>query len=122
METPEILQIAFDVVHGRRDLGALAEIGISLRVAGNNVEVDNPSGRVIPVSPRDVAEGFVRLSDDPELLKRWATVLLSGAGFLDLKLEDDRYGQVLLEGLWDASDDGRVRQGALWAAKELFTA
>jgi hypothetical protein len=114
-------QVALEAVRGLRDWDALASIGITVKVGENECEIENPSGQVITVSPSDVAEGFVRLSADPSALKRWASVLLSGSGFLDLKLENDQYGQVLLEGLWDASDDGRARQGALLAARELYT-
>ena len=110
-----------EAVRGLRHWDSLASIGITVRVGENECEIDNPSKQVVSVSPRDVAEGFVRLAADPQALRKWASVLLAGSAFLDLRLEDDPYGQILLEGLWDANDDGRVRQGALLAARELYS-
>lgn len=110
-----------EAVRGLRDWDSITSVGITIRVGETDCEIDNPSKHVVTVLPEDIAEGFVRLSSDPQALKKWATVLLAGSAFLDLKLEDDAYGQILLEGLWDASDDGRVRQGALLAARELYS-
>lgn len=118
---PRITEAALAAVRGLRDWASLESLGVIVRIGESECDIDNSSQHVVSVSPRDVAEGLVRLSSDPDSLRTWANVLLAGSNFLDLKLEGDPYGQILLEGLWDASDEGRVRRSALLAARELFT-
>jgi hypothetical protein len=118
---PEVARAARDAVRGLRNWDSLTSVGISVKVGESACEIDNPSKQVVSVEPKDVAEGFVRLSGDPVALRNWANVLLAASAFLDLRLETDAYGQILLEGIWDASNDGSVRQSALLAARELYS-
>lgn len=116
-----VVRAVLEAVRGLRGWDALTSIGITVKVGEAGCEIDNPLQQVVRVSPRDVAEGLVRLSGDPRALQRWASVLLAGSTFLDLQLEDDPYGQALLDGLWDANENGHVRQGAQLAARELYS-
>lgn len=57
----------------------------------------------------DLALGFRSYHGRSHDLRAWASVLLAGSGFLDLgALESREAGDALIEGLWDASEEGAV--------------
>ena len=57
----------------------------------------------------DIAQGFQRYLYWPDELQAWASVVLAATGLLDLSgIESTAAGNVLLEGLWDASASGEI--------------
>jgi hypothetical protein len=106
-------------VRGRTDVESLAPLGINVSAEGDTVVIDNPHGYVVRALPADVAEGFLTLASRGDELQRWAALLLAATPFVDLDLDEIPYGDVLLEGLWDASAGEPVRASALLAAREL---
>jgi hypothetical protein len=108
-----------EFVRGRSDLETLAPLGITTTVDGERLVIDNPRGYVAAAEARDVAEGLLTLAARGDELRRWAALLLAASPFVELRLDDVPYGDVLLEGLWDASGGEPVRVAALLAAKEL---
>jgi hypothetical protein len=108
-----------DFVRGRRDVESLTPLGITVTTEGDSVAVENPRRYVVTATANDVAEGLLRLASREEELRRWAGLLLAASPFVELALDDVPYGDVLLEGLWDASAGEPVRVAALLAAKEL---
>ncbi len=107
-------------VHGLRPWDALTALGITIERSGDQVVYRNPNRYVVPVFPEDVAEGLTRLEGEPAKLQEWAEVLLGGSVFLELRLEDQAYGEPMLEALWEASAGEPIRQSALLAARELY--
>lgn len=114
--------LILEAVRGRRTWDELESIGITVSFLEADAVIENPHGHVAVAEPKDVAEGFLNHATDAEQLREWAAILLAGASFVQLNLEGHTYGEVLLEGLWDASAGEPVRQSALLAAKELYTA
>lgn len=109
-----------ECVRGLRSWDTLEAIGVSIEQVGERVVYSNPWNHVVPVLPEDVAEGLTRLQGDTSRLQAWAEVLLGGSNFLELHLEDQHYGETLLEALWEASAGEPVRQSAILAARELY--
>ncbi len=108
-------------IRGTRPWADLRAVGIELKTTGSILNVENPHNVVATATPTDVAEGFVRLASDPDRLREWASMLLEGSSFIDLKLEGQAYGEALLNGLWEASAGEPLRESAVLAARELFS-
>jgi hypothetical protein len=98
---------------------SLGSLGITIGAEGEELVIENPNAHVAAASPADVAEGLLALASRKDELRRWAALLLAASAFVDLELDEVPYGDVLLEGLWDASAGQPVRAAALLAAKEL---
>jgi len=116
---PDADQVILEVVRGLRDPSSLSSIGVNVTFNKGMLEIDNATSLLVVAQSRDVAKGLLRLRHDPQALQRWASFLLASSAIIDLSLEDDQYGDVLLEGLWDAHGGGPVRPGAIAAAEEL---
>ena len=101
-QTPEA-ELILEVVRGERSWCALASLGIAVVMRDGTYEVTNPRRWRAVAGAADVAYGLVRHQGQPEALRRWASVLLSGATFLELALDDHLAGDLLLSALWDAS-------------------
>ena len=115
-------RLILEVVRGQRGWDELESVGITVRLREDDAVIENPHGHMAVAEPKDVAEGLLNHATDVEELRSWAALLLASAPFVQLNLEGHAYGEVLLEGLWDASAGEPVRQSALLAAKELCIA
>src|SRR6185295_19077949 len=116
MDTPDnsVDSLIPAVVRGERPIRDLTKLGIRVRLYDEVCEIDNPQLISVKVAPADLAHGFLRLQHDPTELRRWATIILSGSSFLDLELlEEHPDGETLLDGLWDASFNGRITDALL---------
>lgn len=108
-------------VHGTRPWGTLKDIGITVKVDGARQVYENPHGHKIAVLPEDLAQGLTRLRNNSPQLRQWADVILGASNFIELSgVEDQPYGQALVEALWDLSAGEPIRESALLAARELF--
>jgi len=109
-----------ECIRGVRPWNDLEAIGIGIESDGDRLVVENPRGHLAVATPEDVAEGFTRLAEDTDRLSEWASILLGASSFIDLRLENQVYGEALLEGLWEASAGEPIRESAALAAKELY--
>lgn len=113
-------QRILEIVRGERPLHELAAAGIEIRQNGNSQELYNPNGIVVMPDVVDVAKGLLAFRFEPETLRTWASLVLSGSAFIDLTaLDSTSLGEILLNALWDASFSGSVSLEAFEAAREL---
>jgi len=106
---PNAVELIRHVVRGEVPVKALEAVGVQVNEAGGAVEVVYSGDLVAVPDATDVAHGFRTYDGRSHDLRAWASVLLAGAGFLDLgPLGETPAGEALLEGLWDAADSGSV--------------
>ena len=112
-------ELILAVVRGERVWHDLANLGIVVVMRDGACEVTNPRRVRAVAGAADVACGLVRHQSQPEALRRWASVLLSGASFLELALDHHPAGDLLLKALWDASFGEPLVDEVLQVAKQL---
>ena len=74
----------------------------------------------VDLQPIDLAFGLLEYKDNPEKLREWATFIMSASEVIDLTfLESWPEGEELLEALWDASFEGRLKDATVRVASAL---
>lgn len=107
-------------VRGEVPLRAVSWAGVEILIEGERISAENPARIFCEPSAQDVARGFVRHQAKHEDLAKWAQVLLAGSSFIDLgRIEKDANGDLLLEGLWDASFGEPVSENVLELVRRL---
>lgn len=94
--------VILEVVRGERPWRELATVGIRITFDGNATHAENQRKVVAVARPADVAKGLIAHEANPLELQEWARVMLAGVSFLDLDLEDQPDGDILLDALWNA--------------------
>ena len=114
------------VIRGTRPMSALAEGGIVFEVREDqpggerNISLAKDSPLTVAPEPIDIASGLLAYRHDPERLRAWASFALTASEVVDLRpLELWPEGDELLNALWDASFDGRIRESSLRVASAL---
>lgn len=102
-------ELVHQVVRGERPWSDLTRIGVEIRSDGHSYEVRYSGDMFVVPEIADLARGFRSYEGRTQDLRAWASILLAGSAFLDLgALESREAGDVLIEGLWDASEEGDV--------------
>jgi hypothetical protein len=105
----ELLEIVKQVVRGEQPWNALELVGLQISIEDDTCKVEGEGKIVVAPSVSDFASGFLRFRNDPNALKRWATIVLAASSVIDLReLESER--EILLAALWDASSGLPLRQ------------
>jgi hypothetical protein len=119
-------EIVRAVVQGKLPISALEEAGITFEVEGKQpggdrqIKVEVKAPLSVELRPIDIAHGLLTYKDQPEVLREWATFLLSDLDVIDLTpMESWPEGDDLLSALWDASFEGRVNSAAITVATAL---
>lgn len=102
MISPES-QTLKDIVRGDRPWSELGDIGITVRVSGDTIEIRNPRQLAVAVDARDLATGILRFHHDPVKVREWASLILADAVSCDIKLKDVPDEQALMSVMWDLS-------------------
>jgi hypothetical protein len=106
-------------VRGELPWTVLVSAGIDITLDEDGCKISDNQNLIIPVKINDIATGLLHHIDNPNALKEWAKIILSGL-FIDLShLENQTGGDVLMNALWDASMDGQVAENAISRAQEL---
>lgn len=108
-------------VHGRQPLDAVQTFGVKFTFTEEGMlRAQGKETGQAQASLKDIAQGLLRLKDDPEHLRQWSAVLLSATivELPDIK-EDDDVGNLFLDTLWDAAFGEPISKKAIVAAKEL---
>lgn len=101
-ESPETKTLR-GIVRGDRPWSDLADIGISVRIDGDKVEIANPRQLSVSVGAADLAQGILNYKHDPVKIREWASMILADAISCDLRLKEDPAEQGLLAAMWDIS-------------------
>ena len=117
-----VRQAVFDVVTGRREIEALSSVGLAARVVGQEVTVINPLGSPIPVTAKQVAQGWVSHAGDGSELRRWALFVHGASSLIDLAFDETPDQARLLEALWDAAFDAPIEADVYTLAERLANA
>jgi hypothetical protein len=119
-------EIVRAVVQGKLPISALEDAGITFEVQGDQpggdrqIRVEVKAPLTVELRPIDIAHGLLAYKDQPEVLREWATFLLSDLDVVDLTpLESWPEGDELLSALWDASFEGRVKSAGITVATAL---
>lgn len=112
-------ELILQVVRGEKPWTDLARLGITIVFEGSATRVDNPRGMVAVAQPVDIAQGLLEYRDRPDDLRAWARVILAGVPFLDLALDDQPVGDILLDALWDATFGRQLADEAIRTAEQL---
>lgn len=114
------------VVRGQLPMSALEDAGVSINVQENEsgnerrIKVGLRTPLSVDLQPVDLALGLLEYKDHPAKLREWATFIMSASEIIDLTfLESWPEGEELLEALWDASFDGRVKDATVQVAAVL---
>lgn len=117
-ETPESRTLR-GIVRGDRPWSELADIGITVRIDGDKVEVANPRQLSVSVGAADLAQGILNYKHDPVKIREWASMILADAISCDLRLKDDPGEQGLLAAMWDISFGKGLSDDALALARRF---
>ena len=102
-------ELVHQVVRGERPWSDLTGVGVEIHSDGHGYEVKYSGDMFVIPEIADLARGFRSYEGRTEDLRAWASILLAGSAFLDLgALESREAGDALIEGLWDASEEGDV--------------
>jgi hypothetical protein len=114
------------VVRGQLPMSALHGAGVFMDVEENQsgkerrIKVGLRKPLSVDLRPVDLAFGLLEHRDNPDKLREWATFIMSASEVIDLTfLESWPEGEELLEALWDASFEGRVKDAAVRVASAL---
>jgi hypothetical protein len=126
MEDPK--EFVLKVVRGERPLSDLKTAGVSLQFRKIDEEsrsreiIVSPSGdSAFTIAPAvaDLAKGLLFYKGRPKELRDWGSFVL-GADLLDLEpLESEPQGDLILNGVWDASFEGEFSQEVAEAVLRL---
>lgn len=115
-----VTKLLLDVVRGDEEWPKLVTIGITIRMDPSRCEIDELPGiaDAVPKSS-EVATGFVRNWALGSELHDWARVVLR-VNAIDLReLEEDNRGQVLLDALWTAAEEGSISDEVIESIRQL---
>lgn len=114
------------VVRGQLPMSALEDAGVSVNVQENEpgkerrIKIRLRTPLSVDLQPVDLALGLLEYKDNPPKLQEWATFIMSASEIIDLTfLESWPEGEELLEALWDASFEGRVKEATVRVASAL---
>ena len=114
------------VVRGQLPMSALEGAGVSVSVQEDEaakkrrIKVGLRTPISVDLEPVDLALGLLEYKDNPPKLQEWATFIMSASEIIDLTfLESWPEGEELLEGLWDASFEGRAKDTTIRVASAL---
>jgi hypothetical protein len=112
--------LIYQVVRGERPCTDLGQLGIKLEYVDGDWHIESPSLDEIKLHISDIAHGLVKYQSSPSDLKKWARLILSGSGFIDLSECESQTGwEVLLNALWDSMSTGEFSTNAKHLAQEL---
>ena len=107
----------FQIVRGQAHWSILRTFGIEQRQEIDRCTWHIPFLIAKPIMPKvsDVATGILKLSVKPNELREWASFLLAASSLVTFdELEKSRYGESLINVLWDISSgnytEDEVRQ------------
>jgi hypothetical protein len=120
-------ELVLAVVRGQLPLSALEEAGIYLpidvkepRDSERRISLNLQSPITVAPNPIDIANGLLAYKTAPDQLREWATFVLGASEVIDLApLETWPEGEELLNGLWDASFEGGLKQETVRLAGAL---
>src|SRR5579884_1384252 len=112
-------EIVLEVVRGQRPWTDLGSLGIIITFEGQRTRVQNPTGIVVVAGPADIAQGLLAYRGRPRELRTWARVILAGIPFLDLALEEEPVGDILLDALHNADYGEPISEEAFTVAERL---
>lgn len=102
-------QLLYKVIRGERPWAILADVGINIVIGVSTVKVSYSGSAMVTPDAIDIANGMKVYRERPIDCRIWASILIAGAGFIDLGgLEGKPAGELLLEGLWDAASTGKI--------------
>jgi hypothetical protein len=117
--------VILQVVRGERPLAALSEAGLIVKSSYDRggrrlvYDITNTRNTVAVAKAVDLAMGLLSYLDRPRELRRWAGLIQAGVNFLDIDVEDDPFGEILLDAVWSASFGELVSPEAVAAARVL---
>jgi len=115
-----VTNLLLDVVRGDEEWQKLLTIGITIRMDPSSCEIEEPAG-ITDAVPKmsELACGFIRNWALGSELHDWARVVL-GINAIDLKaLEEDDRGEVLLDALWTAAEEGSISDDVIELIRQL---
>ena len=118
MHNADESEVIREMVRGERPWSDLPSLDIVVHMERNTFSADNPRKIEVRIHSRDVAQGLLRLRNDRRDLRRWAWIILA-ADFVDLALEEEPDGDILLDALWDASFGEPVSEEAFATVERL---
>lgn len=107
-------------VRGEHDWRSLEKIGVSISVNGDGVGVFSDPSEPVVVTARDVATGWLRLSNQPEDLRVWAKVLMGAVGLIEFAFQDSGDEDALKDALWTVSFGGRLTRAMENLARRIL--
>jgi len=117
LDSGELIQ---QVIQGERPCTDLSELGIRIQIVDDKWHIESPPMEAVRLHIADVAHGLVKYAPSPNDLKKWATLMLCGSGFIDFSECETQTGwDLLLNALWDAMGTGTFSNSALHLAEEL---
>jgi hypothetical protein len=116
---PEEKEVILRVVRGERPWTDLGKLGIDVRIEGDRCTIRNPRGIEATADIQDLASGLLAHQGDPRALRSWAFVVEAGSPFLDLDVEGDPAGEILLDALWKAGFGEPIPKQAVQTAERL---
>jgi hypothetical protein len=115
IDTDLILQ----VVRGERHWSDLATIGIEVVFEGDAImRVKSPRGIEAVARSSDIASGLLAYRSNSVASQDWARVVLAGIPFLELDLDEQPIGDILLDALSDARFGQEVSDQAYSVARQ----
>ena len=120
-------ELVLAVVRGQLPLSALEEAGILLHIdvketsdCERRISLNLNSPMTVAPKPIDIASGLLAYKAAPDQLREWASFVLGASEVIDLApLETWPEGEELLNGLWDASFEGGLKQETVRLAAAL---
>lgn len=101
---PIAVTLAF--VRGEKDLRDLERIGVNVSLRGDQLSVVGSIPSPTLVTARDVATGWLRLSEQRGELRRWAQVVMGAVSIIELDFQDTGDEDALKDALWQVSFGG----------------
>jgi hypothetical protein len=119
--TNDTSSLILAVIKGEMPLNALTNLGIEVvceqgfcRLVSNRLPV------IATPSVLDVASGLLKYRARRNDLRLWAFFVLAESGGVDLaEVESHPKGDLLIDALWDASNEGKVNESAIEVAENL---
>lgn len=119
--TSEANALILAAIRGEIPISALADIGINVvREEGSCKLESEMVPTVVTPTVLDIASGLLKYKSSAPELRLWSFFVLAESGSVDLaKVESDPEGELLINALWDASEEGKINDNIIDAAENL---
>jgi hypothetical protein len=121
--TSEANALILAAIRGEIPISALADIGINVVCEAGSCKLESEMvPTVVTPTVLDIASGLLKYKSSTPELRLWSFFVLAESGSVDLaKVESDPQGDLLINALWDASQDGKLTDNIVDAAENLVS-